>query len=153
MVDVLKIFLMCNGTGNAPTMTTSMTNSLQSNEEKNKILDLLGKTEENLSLQQTMNIPSDLNVIQQISTKVCNCDAIGFDINGKWHKAICTYNYFLGEKMQKVQIGQRAPFWCTLLVFTRADRQCFMSPIIVNQENQYSQHHPGIWTEMGGLNP
>ena len=84
MVDVLKIFLMCNGTGNAPTMTTSMTNSLQSNEEKNKILDLLGKTEENLSLQQTMNIPSDLNVIQQISTKVCNCDAIGFDINGKW---------------------------------------------------------------------
>ena len=45
--------------------------------------------------------------------------------------------------MWKGQTGERAPFWCILLVFTRADGQCFMYPVIVHQAKEYSQylHH------------
>ena len=51
--------------------------------------------------------------------------------------------------MWKVQTGERAPLWCTLLVFTRADGQYFMPPVIVHQSKEYSQdlHHniPLYW--------
>ena len=45
--------------------------------------------------------------------------------------------------MWKVQTGERVPFWCALLVFTRADGQCFMPPVIVHQAKEYIQdlHH------------
>ena len=35
------------------------------------------------------------------------------------------------------------PFWCTLLVFKRADRKFFMLPIVVKQAKEYYQyiHH------------
>ena len=52
--------------------------------------------------------------------------------------------------MWKVQTGERAPFWCTLLVFTRAGGKFFMPPVIVHQAKEYSQdlHHniPLDWT-------
>ena len=41
--------------------------------------------------------------------------------------------------MWKVKTGEQAPFWCMLLVFTQADLQCFMPPIIVCQAKYYSQ--------------
>ena len=41
--------------------------------------------------------------------------------------------------MWKVQTGERAPLWCTLIVFTQADGECFMSHIIVHQAKEYSQ--------------
>ena len=79
-----------------------------------------------------------------------NCDEIGFDPNGKLHKVVCTYKLFQGERMWKVQTGERAPLWCILLVFTRADGQCFMPPIAVRQAKEHSQdlHHniPLDWT-------
>ena len=45
--------------------------------------------------------------------------------------------------MWKVQNGERAPFWCTLIVLTRADGKCFMPPVAVHQAKDYSQdlHH------------
>ena len=49
-----------------------------------------------------------------------------------------------------MQTGDRAPFWCTLLVFTIAYGKCFMPPVIVHQANEYSQdlHYniPLDWT-------
>ena len=49
-----------------------------------------------------------------------------------------------------MQTGERAPFWCTLLVLTRADGQFFMPPAVVHQAKEYSQdlHHniPTDWT-------
>ena len=62
--------------------------------------------------------PPDLHQIQPRATQVLNCDEIGFDPNGKWLKVVCTYKYFQGEITWKAQTGERAPFWCTLLVFT-----------------------------------
>ena len=63
----------------------------------------------------------------------------------------CVYLQVLqGERMWKVQTGERAPFWCALLVFTRADGKCFMPPVIFHQAKEYSQdiHHniPLYWT-------
>ena len=52
---------------------------------------------------------------------------------------MCTYNYFQGERMRKAKTGERAPFWCTLLVFNRADGQCFMLPVGIHQAKEYSQ--------------
>ena len=45
--------------------------------------------------------------------------------------------------MWKVQTGERAPFWCTVLVFTQDDGKCFMPPVIVHKAKEYSQylHH------------
>ena len=38
-----------------------------------------------------------------------------------------------------MQTGKRAPFWCTLLVFTQSDGQCFMPPVFFLQSKEYSQ--------------
>ena len=87
-----------------------------------------------------MNIPSDLNYIQLISTRVCNCDENGFDPNGSRDKVIYTYKSFQGEQIRKVKTGDRAPFWCMLLVFTQYDGKFFLSPIVVHQSTEYSEY-------------
>ena len=95
-------------------------------------------------------VPPDFHQIQPRATQVWNCGEIGLDPNGKWRKAVCTYTYFQGEIMWKVQTGERAPFLCTLLVFTRAAGQCFIPPVVAHQAKDYSQdlHHkiPLEWT-------
>ena len=97
-----------------------------------------------------MVVPPGLHWIQQRDTQVWNCNEIGFYPNGKWHKLVCTYKFFQGQIMWKVQTGEFTPFWCTLLVFTISDGQCFMPPIFVHQSKEYSQyiHHniPLDWT-------
>ena len=101
-------------------------------------------------LQVRTIVPPKLHRIQPRSTQVWNCDEIRFDPNGKWHKVVCNYKLFQGERMWKVQTGERAPFWCTLLVLTRSDGKCFIPPIIFHQAKDYSQdiHHniPLNWT-------
>ena len=87
--------------------------------------------------------PPNLHQIQPLATQVWNCDKIGLDPNVKWHKVVCTYRYFKSKIMLKAQTGERAPFWCTLLFFTQADRKLFMPPVVVCQAKEYSQdlHH------------
>ena len=63
-------------------------------------------------------VQPDLHHIQPRATQLWNFDEVGFDPNGKWRKVVCTYKYFQEEIMSKAQAGDRAPFWCTLLVFT-----------------------------------
>ena len=41
-------------------------------------------------------VPPALHQIQPRATQVWNCDEIGFDLNNKWHKVVCTYMYFQG---------------------------------------------------------
>ena len=52
---------------------------------------------------------------------------------------VYTYNFVTGELIWKSQAGERDPFWCTDLIFTRVDGQCLMSPVIVHQEENYTQ--------------
>ena len=80
-----------------------------------------------------MIVPPNLRQIQPRATQVRNCDEIGFDPNGKWHKVVCTYKLFQGERMRKIQTGELTPLWCTLIVLTRAYGKCFMPPIVVHQ--------------------
>ena len=53
-----------------------------------------------------LNIPSNLNYIQPLSTNVWNCDEIGFDPNGHWNEFIYTYKCFSGELMWKIKTGE-----------------------------------------------
>ena len=84
-------------------------------------------------------VPPNLRQVQSRSTQVWNCDKIGFDPNGKWHKVVCTYKFFQVERMWKVKTGKRAPFWCTLLIFTRSYGKFCMPPVVVHQAKEYSQ--------------
>ena len=45
----------------------------------------------------------------------------------------------MGECIWKSQTWERDPFWCNSLIFTRADGQCFMPPMIVHQLENYTQ--------------
>ena len=56
-------------------------------------------------------VPPNLRQIQLKSTQVWNCDEIGFDPNGKWHKVVCTDKLFQGERMWEVKTGERAPLY------------------------------------------
>ena len=56
-------------------------------------------------------VPYDLHQIQPRATQVWNCDEIGFDPNGKWHKVVCTDKLFQGERMWEVKTGERAPLY------------------------------------------
>ena len=80
--------------------------------------------------------PPDLDQIQPRATKVWNCDEIGLEPNSKWSKVMCTYKHFQGERICKVQTGERAPLWCTLLVFTQADGECFMTTVVFHQAKE-----------------
>ena len=84
-----------------------------------------------------MDIPYDLNGIQPRATWVWNCGKIGFDPNGRWNRAIFTYNFLPGERMRKVKTVERPPFWCTWLVSTWENGRCFIPPIILHQTKEY----------------
>ena len=86
-----------------------------------------------------MNIPSGFNYIQTRATQVWNFYEIVFDPNVRCNKVTFTYKLFQGEQMLKVKTGERVPFWCMLLVFTRSDGKWFMPPIIVHQSKEYSK--------------
>ena len=102
-----------------------------------------------LSVQELMKVPPDLDSIQPRSDQVWNCDEIGFDPNGKWHRIVCTYKWSPSQKIWKTQTGERAPFWVTILFFTRADGQCFVPPTIVHQGTEatadFLLNLPGNW--------
>ena len=52
---------------------------------------------------------------------------------------VCTYKFFTEEGIWKPQTGEISPFWFTALIFTSADGQCLMPPVIVHQAENYTQ--------------
>ena len=93
------------------------------NKVNEELEDSCDKDDNNQPILLKMTIPSDLNDIQPRAIQVWYCDEFGFDPNGRRRKVICTYKFFQGERMWKVKTGERAPFWCTLLVFNQSDGQ------------------------------
>ena len=84
-------------------------------------------------LYNLMTTPDNLQAIQPCDNQFWNCDEVGFDPNGKWYKVVCTYKWCNCSKIWKLQTNKRAPFWVTMLVFTRPDGQVsFAPPIIVH---------------------
>jgi hypothetical protein len=96
-----------------------------------------------------MKAPSDLEEIQRRANQCWNCDEIGIDPNGKLHKIVCPYKWCPCQKIWNTQTGERAPFWCTVLFFTRADGQCFIVLTIVHQGSEPTADMfwgiPGNW--------
>ena len=88
---------------NASLLLTSMSD----HENINKVSEITGNSHKNHHNEDPFQIrtivPPDLHQIQPRATQVWNCDEIGFDPNGKWHKIVCTYKFFQGERMCKVQ--------------------------------------------------
>ena len=46
----------------------------------------------------------------------------------------------MGKRIWKSQTGERAPFWCTDMIFARDDFQCFMLPVIFHQAENYTHY-------------
>ena len=124
---------------NAAMLLTRMSEHKEANKVNKYRKDSHDNDDNNQPILKKMTTPSDLNDIQPRTTQVWDCDKIGVDRNEIWSNIICTYMFFQSERMCKVQTGERAQFWCTLLFFTQAGGQCFMPPIIVHQAKEYSQ--------------
>ena len=85
------------------------------------------------SLSELQTIPDDFACIQPRANQVWNCDEVGIDPNGNWSRIVCTFKWCMTEKLWKTQTGERAPFWCSFLFFSRADGQCFIPPTVIHQ--------------------
>ena len=84
-------------------------------------------------------VPPNPQDIQSRPYKVWNYDKIWFDPNGNWNKIVCTYKFFTGGRLWRTHNGERAPFCCTALIFTRSDGQCFIPPVVVHRITHYTQ--------------
>jgi hypothetical protein len=90
------------------------------------------------SLEELRTVPLDLQDIQPRPDQNWSVDEIGIDPKGKWSRIVCTYKWCVSEKIWKTQQGERTPFWCTILFFTRADGQCPIPPTVVHQASEVS---------------
>ena len=88
------------------------------------------------SLEELRTVPTDLEDIRPRPDQHWSLDEIGIYPNGKWTRIVCTYKWCLAEKIWKTQRGERAPFWCTVLFFTRGDGQCPIPPTVVHQATE-----------------
>ena len=43
------------------------------------------------------------------------------------------------DRPWRTHTGERAPFWCTLLIFNRVDGQCFISSVMMHHRTHYIQ--------------
>jgi len=57
---------------------------------------------------------------------------------------VCTYKWCQLDRIWKTVEGEHAPFWVTILFYTRADGQVFIPPTIVHQGSE--------WTSDMGMN-
>ena len=84
-------------------------------------------------------VPLNLLGIQLFPEQVRSCTDIGLDPNGNWNNMVFTYKCFKGDRVWSNQTDERAPLWCTAIIFTPADGQCFFFPVVVHQINYYTQ--------------
>ena len=92
------------------------------------------------TVKELTKVPDDLKEIQPRPNQVWNCDEIGIDPNGKFHKIVSTFKWCNADKVWKTLDGEKAPFWCTVLFFTRADGQCFIAPTVVHQATEVTEY-------------
>ena len=90
------------------------------------------------SITELTIIPEGFNIIQPRPDQVWNCDKIGIDPNGNWTRIVCTYKWCTLGQIWKTQDGEHAPFWVTVLFYTRGDGQCFIPPTIIHQGAEWS---------------
>ena len=90
---------------NVALLLTSISDHRDINEVSETTLNSHDNHQNEFTFQVRMIVQTNLHHIQPRATQVWNCDEIGLEPNGKWHKVVCTYKYFQGEIMWKVQTG------------------------------------------------
>ena len=90
---------------NADMLLTSMSKPEEAKKLNEELEDSRDNDDKNQPILQKNIIPSDLNDIQPRATQLWNWDEFGIDLNGRWNKVICSYKFFQGEWIRKVQTG------------------------------------------------
>lgn len=79
------------------------------------------------------------------SDQVWNGDEVGFDPKGRWQQVLTSSR----NRVFRTTTGEKAPFWVSAWIWTRADGQCFIPPALVHQGSQLSEFHalnlPSDW--------
>ena len=73
---------------NADLLLTSMSYNKDMNKVSETALNLHENNQNEFTFQVRTIVPPNLHQIQPRATQVWNCDEIGFDPNGKWHKVM-----------------------------------------------------------------
>ena len=113
-------------------------------------------------------VQPNLHQIQPRANQVWNCDEIGFDPNVKLGKVVCTYEYFQGKIMWKVQTKESAHHYgapylylpelmgnasCLPSLFAKPKSITKISITISHWTEQSITHHLATWIDTGGLRP
>lgn len=61
-----------------------------------------------------------------------NADEIGIDADGKW-KRVSKWSWAKTNSVKKLRSKEKAAFWVSLLLISRADGQCPVNPVIVHE--------------------
>ena len=106
--------MYCDIKNKEETNAAFLLTSMSDHEDIKKVSETTVNSHENhhneYTFQVRMIVPPELHKIQPRATQVWNCDEIGLDPNGKWRNVVCTYKYFQGERIWKVQTGEHTPF-------------------------------------------
>ena len=117
--------------------------------EEKRVREVITIDEAEQNINELTKVPEDLQDVLPRPDQIWNCDEVGIDPNGKWHKIVCTYKWCKNEKVWRTQDGEKAPFWVTFLFFTRADGQCFVPCTVVHQASHTTLAHasnlPSNW--------
>ena len=53
---------------------------------------------------------------------------------------VCTYKFFMVDRVWSTHTSERSQFLCTSLIFTHTDGQCFATPMVVQHITHYNQY-------------
>ena len=87
---------------NASFLITSVSDHKEMNKVSKTTVNLHANHQNEFTFQLRTILPTNIHQIQPRSTQVCNCDEIGFEPNGKYHKFLCAYKFFQGERIWKL---------------------------------------------------
>ena len=144
---------------------------MSDHKDTNKVREKTVNSHENhrnkFTFQLRTIVPSDLNQIQPRASKVWNCDEIGFEPNGKWHRVVCTYKFFQGGEIGRWKLESAhhsgahylysqelmGSSSCLLLLFTNPRSTPNIYITTSHWTVQSIKHHLATWIETGGLRP
>ena len=126
-----------------------------------KILDKFGSTKKSTSNQPqgtlTTESPlgglttatSDLHDVQLWPYQVWNWGEFGFDPNRRWQIFFCMYNWCNVSRIWPSQNGENAPFWWSLLIFSRIHGQWFLPPVVIHQSENTTKELFMVFPDTG----
>ena len=59
--------------------------------EEKRVREVITIDEAEQNINELTKVPEDLQDVLPHPDQIWNCDKVGIDPNGKWHKIVCTY--------------------------------------------------------------